>query len=94
MIAAHAVFRTAQKRGERGVGSAPSEIATVARMVSSGAIMSLAIRESLLGQLPDSLVGVELRRIGREALEVNLLGASAKLTDELASMGICAVPPH
>ena len=54
--------------------------------------MRLPIRESLLGQLPDSFVGIELRRVGGEALQVNPLGVSAKLTHELAAMGICAVP--
>ena len=54
--------------------------------------MSLAIREALLGQLPDSLIGVELRRIGREALQVEPHGASAKVIYELASMEVSAVP--
>ena len=83
------------------MGNAPSEVATIGANGFQGfdhgdhqfrEIMSLAIRESLLGQLPDPLVGVELRRIGREALQVNPLGASAELTNELATMGISAVP--
>jgi len=83
------------------VGDAPSEIATVAANGFQGfdhgdhqlrEIVSLAIREPLLGQLPDSLVGVELRSVGREALQVEPRAASAKLTYELASMGISAVP--
>jgi hypothetical protein len=83
------------------VGDAPSEVATVAANGLEGfdhrdhqlrEIMSLAIGESLLGQLPDAFIGVELRRIGREALQVEPRAASAKLTDELAAMGICAVP--
>ena len=83
------------------MGDAPAEIAAVGANGFQGfdhgdhqlrEIMSLAIREALLGQLPDALIGVELRRIGREALEVEPRGASAKLTDELASMGIPAVP--
>lgn len=52
----------------------------------------MAIRESLLGQLPDPFIGVELRRIRREPLQVEPRGASAQLTDELASMRISAVP--
>ena len=83
------------------MGDAPSEIATVGANGFQGfdhsehqlrEIMSLAIRESLLGQLPDALIGVELRRVGREALQVEPRGASAQLTYELASMGISAVP--
>ena len=83
------------------MGDAPSEIATVAANGFQGfdhgdhqlrEIVSLAIREPLLGQLPDSLVGVELRSVGREALQVEPRAASAKLTYELASMGISAVP--
>jgi len=95
------MVRSAQKTGKGGVGNAPSEVATVGANGFQGfehgdhqlrEIMSLAIREPLLGQLPDSFVGVELRRIGREALQVNPSGASAKLTYELAAMGVCAVP--
>ena len=52
----------------------------------------MTIRESLLGQLPDSLVGIELRRIGRKSLQVKPLGVSAKITYELASVGIPAIP--
>lgn len=85
------------------MGDAPSEVATVAANGLQGfdhsdhqlrEIMSLTIGESLLGQLPDALIGVELRRIGREALQVEPRGASAKLTYELASMGISAVPQN
>ena len=85
------------------MGNAPSEIATVGANGLQGFdqgdhqfrdIMSLAIRESLLRKLPDSLVGVELRCVGRKALQVNPLGASAELAHELASMGIAAVPQH
>ena len=92
---------SAQKRGKGRVGNARSEVATVGANGLQGLdqgdhqlreIMRLAIRESLLGQLPDSLVGVELRGIGRKALQVNPLGASAKLAYEPASMGITAVP--
>ena len=83
------------------MGDASPEVATVAANGVQGfvhgdqqlwEIMSLSVRESLLGQLPDSLVGIELRRVSREALQVEPRGASAKLTDELASMGIPAVP--
>jgi len=83
------------------VGNAPTEVATVGanglqrfdqRDHQLREIMSLAIREALLGQLPDALIGVELRRVGREALQVEPCGASAKLPYELAAMGICAVP--
>ena len=83
------------------MGNAPSEVATVGANGLQGfdhgnhqlrEIMSLAVCESLFGQLPDALVGVELRRVGREALQVNPLGASAELTYELAAMGISAVP--
>ena len=83
------------------MGDAPSEVATVAANGFEGfdhgdhqlrKIMSLAICEALLGQLPDSLIGVELRRIGGEALQVEPRGPSAKLTYELASMRISAVP--
>ena len=85
------------------MGDAPSKVATIGANGFQGfdhgdhqlrQIMSLAIGESLLGQLPDALIGIELRRIGREALQVEPLGASAKLTYELAAMGICAVPKH
>ena len=83
------------------MGNAPTEVATIAANGLQGfdngdhqlrEIMSLAIREALLGQLSDSVIGVELRRVSREALQVEPRGASAKLTDELASMGIPAVP--
>ena len=92
---------SAQKGGKGRVGNAASEVAPVGANGLQGfdhgdhqfrEIMRLAIRELLLGQLPDALVGVELRRIGREALQVNPLGAGAQLTYELASMGISAVP--
>lgn len=83
------------------MGNAPTEVATVGLDCLQGfdhgehqlrEILSPAVGESLLGQPPDSLVGVELWCIGRKALEVNPLGTSAKLTYELASMGIAAVP--
>ncbi len=83
------------------MGDAAAEVATVGANGFQGfdhrdhqlrEIVSLTIREALLGQLPDSLVGVELRRIRREALQVEPRGASAKLTYELPSMGISAVP--
>jgi hypothetical protein len=85
------------------VGNAPTEVATVGANGFQGfdhgdhqfgEIMGLAIREALLGQLPDALIGVELRRIGREALQVEPRGVSAKLTYELAAMGVCAVPQN
>ena len=93
--------QSAQKGGKGGVGDAASEVAPVGANGLQGIdhgnhqlreIMRLAIRESLLGQLPDALVGVELRRIGREALQMQPRGARAQLTDELATMGIAAVP--
>lgn len=83
------------------MGDAPPEVATVgANRLQGfdqgnhqfGDIVSLAIREPLFGQLPDSLVGVELRCIGRKALQVNPLGASAEFAHELTAMGISAVP--
>ncbi len=83
------------------MGNAASEVAPVGANGLQGfdhgdhqlrEIMRLAIRESLLGQLPDTLVGVELRRIGREALQVQPRGAGAQLPHELASMGMSAVP--
>ena len=83
------------------MGDAPTEVATVGANGFQGfdhcdhqlrEIVSLAIREALLGQLPDSLIGVELRRIGRESLQVESRCASAKLTDELASMGVPTIP--
>lgn len=83
------------------MGNAAAQVATVGANGVQGfehgdhqfrEIMSLAIGESLLGQLPDALIGVELRRIGRKALQVNPLGASAKLAHELAAMGISSVP--
>lgn len=54
--------------------------------------MKSTIRESSLGQLPGSLVGIELRRIGWQSLQVKPLGVSAKLAYELASVGIPAIP--
>ena len=93
--------QSTQKRGKGRVGDARSEVATVGSNGLEGfdqddhqlrEVMSLAIRESLLRQLPDSLIGVELRCVGRKALQVNPLGASAKLAYELASMGITTVP--
>ena len=83
------------------MGNAASEVAPVGANGLQGIdhgdhqlreIMRLAIRESLLGQLPHALVRIELRRIGREALQVKPRGAGAQLTDELAAMGIAAVP--
>ena len=83
------------------MGDAPPEVATVGAKGLQGfdqgdhqlrEIVSLAIRETLLGELPDSLVGVELRRIGRKALQVNPCGPSAELPYELPSVGIAAVP--
>ena len=83
------------------MGNARSEVATVGANGLHGfdqgdhelrEIMSLTIRESLFGEFPDSLVGVELRCIGRKALQVDALGASAELAYELAAMGIASVP--
>ena len=95
--------QSAQKRGKGGVGDAASEIAPVGAKGLQGVdhghhefreIMRLAIREALLGQLPDALIGVELRRIGREALQVNPHGARAQRPDEPAAMGVSTVPPN
>ncbi len=57
-------------------------------------VMGLAVREALLGQSPDTLVRIELRRIGRESLEVNSLRAGAELAHEPSAMRIPAVPQH
>jgi hypothetical protein len=38
-------------------------------------IVALAVGEPLLGQLPDSLVRIELRRVGWEALQMEALVA-------------------
>lgn len=83
------------------MGDAPAEVATVAANRLQGfdqgdhqfrEIVSLAIREALLGQPPDSLVGVELRRVGRKALQVNPPRPSAELPYEPPSMRIPTVP--
>ena len=93
--------QSAQKRGKGRVGDAPAEVATVGANGLQGfdqgdhqlrEIVSLAVREALLGQLPDSVVGVELRRIGRKALQVNPCGPSAELPYEFPSVGMFAVP--
>lgn len=83
------------------MGNAASEVAPVGANGLQGVdhgdhqlrkIMRLAVCESLFGQLPDPLVRVELRGIGGEALQMQPLGARAQLPDELAAMGIAAVP--
>ena len=57
-------------------------------------IAALTVGEFLLGQLPDSLVRIELRRVGWEALQMEALGASTELPNEQATMGIGAVPEN
>lgn len=57
-------------------------------------IVALAVGEPLLGQLPDSLVRIELRRVGWEALQMEALGASTELADQQATMGIATVPKN
>lgn len=57
-------------------------------------IAALTVGELLLGQLPDSLVRIELRRIGWETLQMKALGAGTELADEQATMGIATVPEN
>src|SRR5215471_16469883 len=55
-------------------------------------IVALTVGEPLLGQLPDSLVRIELRRIRWKALQVEALRASTKLPHEQATMKTDTVP--
>ena len=57
-------------------------------------VVGLAVREALLGQSPDTLVRIELWRIGRKSLEMNSLRAGAELAHEPAAVRIPAVPQH
>ena len=90
-----------QKGGQRGMRDAAPEVTVVPLDREERAcevafefedVAWTPIRESLLCELPDALVGVELRRIGRKALQVNPPGARAQRPDEPAAMGIAAVP--
>jgi len=56
------------------------------------AISGAAVGQALFGQFPDSLVGVVLRRVGGETLQVQPAGAAAEVADEPAAMGVAAVP--
>src|SRR5947209_1336953 len=95
--------RSAQKRGQAGVGDAASKILSVGanrpQRVEDGVqqsrqIATLTVREPLLGQLPDPLVRIELRRVRREALQMEALGAGTELANQQATMGIGAVPKN
>ncbi len=57
-------------------------------------IATLTVGEALLGQLPDSLVWIELRRVRREALQVEALGAGTELAHKQATMGIGTIPEN
>lgn len=57
-------------------------------------IATLTVGEPLLCQLPDSLVRIEFRRVGREALQMETLGAGTDLANKQATMGIGAVPKN
>lgn len=95
--------RSGQKKGQRRVRDATSEILPVGAncpkraadgMQESLQVTALAIGQALLGQLPNPLIRIELRRIGREALQVEALRASAECTNQQATMGIAAVPEN
>lgn len=85
------------------MGDARTEVGTVLADVVQGLhhrrqqlreIVGLAIREALFGQFPDAFVRVELRRIGRESLEMDSLRAGAELTHEPTAVRIPTVPQH
>jgi hypothetical protein len=50
------------------------------------------IRESLLCELPDALVGVELGCVGRKPNEVQPVNPPAELSDQLALVRVTSVP--
>ena len=85
------------------MGDAGSEVATVAsdchhRLEDSehqlGQIVGPTVRESLLGQFPHAFVGIELRCVGRESLEMKSPGSCTELADESAAVRIATVPQH
>jgi hypothetical protein len=57
-------------------------------------VVALTVREPLLGQLPDSLVRIELRCIRGKALQMEALTARAELPNEQAAVRIATVPQH
>lgn len=92
-----------QKKGQGGVRNAASEILPVGANRSERVedilleichVAALAIGEVLLCQLPDPLVGIELRRIRREALQMEALGAGTELPHEQTTMKTHPVPKH
>lgn len=85
------------------MGDARTEVGTVGPDRFEGArhggqqfvkVVCLTVRESLLGQFPDSLVRVELGSISGESVQMNPPGAGAELADELAAVRIPSVPQH
>src|SRR5215831_2903929 len=95
--------RSAQKKRQGGVCDAASQILPVGAnrrerlengLPESCDIVALTVGEPLLGQLPDSLVRIELRRIRWKALQVEALRASAKFPNEQATMKTDTVPQH
>lgn len=94
---------SAQKKGQSGVVDAASKILPVGanrrQRVEDGVhqsrqIAALTVGELLLGQLPDSLVRIELRRVRWEALQMEAPGLGTELADQQATMGIAAVPKN
>lgn len=95
--------QSAQKKGQRRVRDATPEILPIGAnrperaadgLQESLQIVALAIGQALLGQLPDPFIRIELWRIGREALQMEALRASAERTNEQATVGIGAVPEN
>jgi hypothetical protein len=66
-----------------GAGEALLELEDVARA---------PVRESRLCELPDALVGVELRCVGRKPNEVEAVNPPAELSDQLALVRATSVP--
>jgi len=58
------------------------------------AILGAGVGESLLGSLPDALVGVEFGRVGGKVLEVEARNPAAEGRNGFASMHPEAVPDH
>jgi hypothetical protein len=55
-------------------------------------VATAAVRELLLGEVPDSFVGIELGRVGRELVEMKSARSGAECTHESSAMRIAAVP--
>jgi len=58
------------------------------------AIFGAGVGETLLGALPDALVGVEFGSVGGKVLEVEARNPTAESANALSSMDLEAIPDH